>query len=71
LISADVVTAAGELLTASATDNSDLFWGLPGGGGNFGVVTPFEYQPARGRRGTRRNSYPSFARVKDVLAFYA
>jgi FAD/FMN-containing dehydrogenase len=44
LISAEIVTADGELLTASATENSDLFWGIRGGGGNFGIVTSFEYQ---------------------------
>src|SRR5437762_8244438 len=44
LLSADVVTADGELLTASAEQNADLFWGLRGGGGNFGIVTSFEYR---------------------------
>jgi FAD/FMN-containing dehydrogenase len=43
LVSADVVTAAGELLTASASENADLFWALRGGGGNFGIVVSFEF----------------------------
>jgi FAD/FMN-containing dehydrogenase len=44
LVSADVVTADGAFITANASQNSDLFWGLRGGGGNFGIVTSFEYQ---------------------------
>ena len=44
LRSADVVTADGQMLTASTQENEDLFWGIRGGGGNFGVVTSFEYQ---------------------------
>ena len=44
LVSADVVTANGELLMASSSENPELFWGVRGGGGNFGVVTSFEYQ---------------------------
>ena len=44
LVSAQVLTADGKLVRASATENADLFWALRGGGGNFGVVTSFEYR---------------------------
>ncbi len=44
LIGADIVTADGQFLHLSAEENSDLFWGIRGGGGNFGIVTSFEYK---------------------------
>ena len=44
LLSVDLVTADGELVTASESVNPDLFWGVRGGGGNFGIVTSFEYR---------------------------
>jgi FAD/FMN-containing dehydrogenase len=44
LLSADVVTAQGEIVTASEEEDPDLFWAIRGGGGNFGIVTSFEYR---------------------------
>ena len=44
LLSADIVTADGRLLIASATENEDLFWCVRGGGGNFGIVASFEFK---------------------------
>jgi FAD/FMN-containing dehydrogenase len=70
LIGAEMVTADGQVLRASATDNADLFWGLRGGGGNFGVVTTFEYQlhPVSTVFGGMF-LYP-LARARDVLRLY-
>jgi FAD/FMN-containing dehydrogenase len=71
LVSADVVTAQGEVLTASEEENPDLFWAVRGGGGNFGIVTSFEYRlhPV----GPIVLAGPIFHRLEDapeVLRFY-
>jgi FAD/FMN-containing dehydrogenase len=71
LIGADVVTADGQLLRASEQDNADLFWGLRGGGGNFGIVTSFDYRLHQ--LGPMVLSGPVFhpaTRARDVLRFY-
>jgi FAD/FMN-containing dehydrogenase len=70
LLSVDIVTAGGRFLTASATENTDLFWGVRGGGGNFGIVTSFEYQlhPV-GQLLAGMVLYP-LTKAKDVLRFY-
>ena len=44
VIAMDIVTADGRLLKASEQQNPDLFWGMRGGGGNFGIVTSFDYR---------------------------
>jgi hypothetical protein len=70
LISADVVTADGRLLTTSEEENGDLFWGIRGGGGNFGVVTSFGYRlhPVEAVLGGGL-SYP-LSEAREVLRFY-
>ena len=71
LRSADIVTADGEHRHASADENPDLFWALRGGGGNFGVVTSFEYDlhPVGPEVLAGGVVYP-FERGKDLLNFY-
>jgi FAD/FMN-containing dehydrogenase len=71
LVGADVVTADGRLVHASATENPELFWGLRGGGGNFGIVTSFEL--ALHPVGPTVYAGPLFlpgADAGDVLRFY-
>jgi hypothetical protein len=70
LLSVDIVTADGRFLKVSATDNADLFWGVRGGGSNFGVVTSFEYRlhPV-GPVLAGPVLYP-FAKAREVLRFY-
>jgi hypothetical protein len=70
LLSADVVTADGTWLSASASEHADLFWALRGGGGNFGIVTSFEYQlHAVGPVLAGMVIHP-LAKAKEALAFY-
>ena len=72
LISANVVTADGRQVRASEQENPDLFWGLRGGGGNFGVVTSFEFQlhPVGPNVLSGLIVYP-FAEAKSVLTKFA
>jgi FAD/FMN-containing dehydrogenase len=71
LIGADVVLASGELVHASADESGDLYWALRGGGGNFGVVTSFEYQlhPVGPTIVGGLVMHP-FSRAFEVLKFY-
>jgi FAD/FMN-containing dehydrogenase len=71
LISAELVTADGRVLTASADQHDDLFWGLRGGGGNFGVVTSFQYRlhPVGPIVTGGLVAHP-FEAAADVLRFY-
>jgi FAD/FMN-containing dehydrogenase len=70
LISAEVVTADGRALTASADEHPDLFWALRGGGGNFGVVTSFEYQLHPVDQVLGGMILHPLDRAEDMLRFY-
>jgi FAD/FMN-containing dehydrogenase len=70
LLSADIVTADGEVLTASADQHPDLFWGLRGGGGNFGVVTSFEYRVHPVGPVLAGMVLHPMAKAREVLRFY-
>jgi FAD/FMN-containing dehydrogenase len=70
LLSVDIVTAGGELVTASADSHPDLFWALRGGGGNFGVATSFEFQLHPQQMVYAGMVAHPPERARDVLAFY-
>jgi FAD/FMN-containing dehydrogenase len=72
LESVDIVTADGQLRHASASENPDLFWGVRGGGGNFGIVTTFEFRLHPMQREVVAGSltFP-IARARDVLSMYS
>jgi FAD/FMN-containing dehydrogenase len=71
LLSADVVTAEGEIVRTSARDNADLFWAIRGGGGNFGIVTSFEFQLHRvGPELLSGLVIHPLASAREVLRFY-
>ncbi len=68
----DIVTADGQLRHASAEENPDLFWGVRGGGGNFGVVTSFEFRlHPMGRQVIGGDIAFPIARARELLNFYA
>jgi FAD/FMN-containing dehydrogenase len=71
LISVELVTAKGDLISASETENPDLFWALRGGGGNFGVVTSFEFRlHLVGPEIMAARVFYPVEEVKQVLKFY-
>lgn len=72
LVSVDIVTADGELRHADADENPDLFWGVRGGGGNFGVVTNFEFtlHPMQREVVAGTVVFP-VERARDVLSMFA
>lgn len=70
LISADVVTADGEFIQTGLDENPDLFWGLRGGGGNFGVVTSFEFRMRPVDTVMGGPLFYSYDKAGDVLRFY-
>jgi FAD/FMN-containing dehydrogenase len=70
LLSVELVTAAGEIVRASEAENPELFWGLRGGGGNFGVVTSFEFRLHAVSSVVGGLMLFEASRAKEVLRFY-
>ncbi|HKJ32218.1 MAG TPA: FAD-binding oxidoreductase [Balneolales bacterium] len=70
LLSADIITADGHYLTASEEKNEDLFWGLRGGSGNFGIVTSFDYRLHTVGTMLGGMVIHPFEKAKETLKFY-
>jgi FAD/FMN-containing dehydrogenase len=70
LLRAEVVTADGSIVTASADEHADLFWALRGGGGNFGVVTALEFRLHPVARVYAGTAYFAVDRAAETLALY-
>ena len=70
LVSAEVVTASGDIVRTSKEENADLFWGLQGGGGNFGAVSWLEYRLHPVGTVTSGLIAHPFDRARDVLKFF-
>jgi FAD/FMN-containing dehydrogenase len=70
LLSVDLVTSGGGLLRASADEHPDLFWGIRGGGGNFGIVTSFEFQLLPVATVVAGKVMYPMSRAREVLRFY-
>ena len=70
LVSAEIVTASGDILRTSKDENADLFWGLQGGGGNFGAVSWLEYRLHPVGTVTSGLIAHPFDRARDVLKFF-
>jgi len=70
LLSADVITADGRFLRAGPDENSDLFWALRGGGGNFGIVTSFGFQLHSLSQVLAGVVIHPMERAREILRFY-
>jgi FAD/FMN-containing dehydrogenase len=71
LVGADLVTAEGRAIRATANENADLFWALRGGGGNFGAVTAFEFRAHAAPRTIGGAVVFAFEKPRDLLRAYA